>query len=165
MSVRLAKHWGAWLVGMPAETCLAVCSVLFGGVLERLPRLRIGFAHGGGSFPGTIGRIDHGFHARPDLCQTETKVSPRKWLRDGGKAGAFYVDSLVHDRGALRMLMELIGPERIMLGSDYPFPLGEERPGELIVSMQGVGEVDRERMLHTTAMEFLGAAARRLEVA
>jgi aminocarboxymuconate-semialdehyde decarboxylase len=165
MSPRLSKHWGAWLVGMPAETCLAMCSLLFGGVLERLPRLRIGFAHGGGSFPGTIGRIDHGFHARPDLCQTETKTSPRMGLKSQSGPSAFYVDSLVHDAGALRMLVDLVGPERIMLGSDYPFPLGEERPGELILSMKELAAGARERMLHATAMEFLGTAAKRLEVA
>jgi aminocarboxymuconate-semialdehyde decarboxylase len=165
MSPRLAKHWGAWLVGMPAETCLAVCSVVFGGLLERLPRLRIGFAHGGGSFPGTIGRIDHGFHARPDLCQTQTKVSPRGWMRDGARPGAFYVDSLVHDAGALRMLVDVVGPERIMLGSDYPFPLGEERPGELILSIKDVSREVQERMLRGTAVEFLGTAGKRLEVA
>ena len=66
---RMSKYWLPWLVGMPAETALAICSVIFGGVLERLPRLRICFAHGGGAFPGTIGRIEHGFHARPDLVR------------------------------------------------------------------------------------------------
>src|SRR5947209_8007331 len=74
---RMEKYWLRWLVGMPAETCLAICSVIFGGVLERLPRLRIAFAHGGGSFAGTIGRIEHGFQPRADLCANDTKTSPR----------------------------------------------------------------------------------------
>jgi aminocarboxymuconate-semialdehyde decarboxylase len=138
-------------------------------MLDRLPRLRIGFAHGGGSFPGTIGRIDHGFRARPDLCQTETRTPPRERLRSGigsgvgvgGRPAGFYVDALVHDAGALGVIMDLIGPERIMLGSDYPFPLGEERPGELILSMK-MDEKDRERMLRSTALEFLGGAGKRL---
>ncbi|HMN39383.1 MAG TPA: amidohydrolase family protein [Phycisphaerales bacterium] len=162
MSVRLRKYWGAWLIGMPAETALAMHSVLSSGLLDRLPHLRIGFAHGGGSFPGTIGRIDHGAHARPDLCRTQTQVMPRERLRSGSRPGAFYVDSLVHDEGALRMLMDLIGPERIMLGSDYPFPLGEERPGELIRSMKGIDESARRSMLTGAATEFLGQVGRRI---
>ncbi len=161
LNARLAKHWAAWLVGMPSETCLALCSVLFSGMLERLPRLRIGFAHGGGSFPGTIGRIEHGFQARPDLCQTETKTSPREWCRSAAGPAKFYVDSLVHDAPTLRVLMELMGPERIMLGSDYPFPLGEDRPGEMIRSMVDVSAAARARMMGSTAAEFLGKAAAR----
>lgn len=161
LSSRMAKHWGAWLVGMPSETCLALCSVLFSGLLERMPRLRIGFAHGGGSFAGTIGRIEHGFHARPDLCQTETKRPPREQCRSAAGPAKFYVDSLVHDAGTLRVLMELMGPERIMLGSDYPFPLGEERPGELIRSMGDVPAAARAMMMAGTAIEFLGKSARR----
>lgn len=159
MGSRLSKHWAAWLVGMPAETCLALCSVLFSGMLERFPKLRIGFAHGGGSFAGTIGRIDHGFHARPDLCQNETKTSPRDWCKAGSRPAKFYVDSLVHDAATLRVLMELMGPERIMLGSDYPFPLGEERPGELIGSIPDAAA--QRMMLEGTAVEFLGRAGTR----
>ncbi len=162
MSPRLRKYWGAWLIGMPAETALAMHSVLSSGLLDRLPRLRIGFAHGGGSFPGTIGRIDHGSRARPDLCQTETRVLPRERLRSGDRPAAFYVDSLVHDEGALRMLMDLIGPERIMLGSDYPFPLGEDRPGELILTMKGVSDAARGQMLRGAAAEFLGDVGGRI---
>jgi aminocarboxymuconate-semialdehyde decarboxylase len=134
---------------MPAETCLAICSVIFGGVLERLPRLRIAFAHGGGSFPGTIGRIDHGFHARPDLCAVDNSVNPRSYL------GRFYLDSLVHDADALRTLIRLVGPERIALGSDFPFPLGETEPGRLIESMTDLSADARERMMSGTALEFL----------
>lgn len=158
---RLVKHWMNWLVGMPMETGLAICSVVFGGVLERLPRLRIGFAHGGGSFPGTIGRIEHGFHARPDLCQTGTKVSPEQHL--GVQTGAassrparFYVDSLTHEPHALRNLIRLMGAERVMLGSDYPFPLRESKPGEMIEAMHDLPAVVRSQLMSRTALEFLG---------
>jgi aminocarboxymuconate-semialdehyde decarboxylase len=147
---RMEKYWLRWLVGMPAETALAICSIIFGGVLERLPRLRIAFAHGGGSFPGTIGRIDHGFHARPDLCAVDNPVSPRNNL------GRFYLDSLVHDADALRTLMRLVGPERIALGTDYPFPLGETEPGRLIESMTDLSPEVCERMMSGTALKFLG---------
>jgi aminocarboxymuconate-semialdehyde decarboxylase len=147
---RMPKYWLPWLVGMPAETTLAICSVIFGGVLERLPRLKICFAHGGGNFAGTIGRIEHGFYARPDLVATENPVNPRAYL------GRFYVDSLVHDNDALRQLIKLMTPERVALGSDYPFPLGEKPAGKLIDSLYDLAPEIRDRLLAGTALEFLG---------
>ena len=145
---RMQKYWLPWLVGMPAETALAACSLIFGGILERLPRLRIAFAHGGGSLPATIGRIQHGFEVRPDLCAVDNKVPPMDYL------GRFYVDSLVHHPGMLRYMLHLMGARSIALGTDYPFPLGEDRPGELIGSM-GLDEATRARLLHGTALEWL----------
>ena len=147
---RTGKYWLGWLVGMPAETALAVCSVIFGGVLERLPRLRIAFAHGGGAFPGTIGRIEQGFVSRPDLVAIDNKANPRDYL------GRIYFDSLVHDADALRYLIKLVGAERIALGSDYPFPLGEAHPGQLIESMDDLPAQTKSRLLWGTALEFLG---------
>jgi aminocarboxymuconate-semialdehyde decarboxylase len=152
---RMDKYWLAWLVGMPAETALAICSVIFGGVLERLPRLRICFAHGGGAFPGTIGRIESGFHVRPDLCAVDNPKNPRSYL------GRFYLDSLVHDADALCQLIKLVGAERVALGSDYPFPLGEAEPGKLIESLD-LPETARQRLLSGTALEFLGIGPNRL---
>ncbi|MBI4716747.1 MAG: amidohydrolase [Planctomycetes bacterium] len=150
---RMPKYWLPWLVGMPAETALAICCVIFGGVLERLPRLRIGFAHGGGAFSGTIGRIEAGFHARPDLCAVDTAVSPRAYL------GRFYVDSLTHDPDTLRHLVKLMGADRIALGSDYPFPLGEAVPGSMIEAMDDLSPSTRQRLLAGTALEFLQRSA------
>jgi aminocarboxymuconate-semialdehyde decarboxylase len=147
---RMGKYWLGWLVGMPAETSLAICSVLFSGLLERLPRLRLAFAHGGGAFPGTIGRIEHGHRVRPDLCAVDNPHGPRRYL------GKFYLDSLVHDADALRTLIRLVGAERIALGSDYPFPLGEDVPGRLIESLADLAPATRERLLSGTALEFLG---------
>jgi len=146
---RMRRYWLPWLVGMPAELALAICSLIFGGVIERLPGLRIAFAHGGGAFPGTIGRIDHGFHARPDLCAVDNKVAPRAYL------GRIYVDSLVHDAEALRSLLRLFGPERVALGSDYPFPLGEAVPGSLIDTLGELAPEVRARLRGGTALEFL----------
>lgn len=148
---RMNKYWLPWLVGMPAETCLAICSMMFAGVFDRFPKLRVCFAHGGGSFVGTIGRIDHGYRSRPDLCAIDTVRSPREFL------GHFYLDSLVHEADALRMLIKLVGPERIALGTDYPFPLGEAEPGKLIRSLEVADDV-RNRLLRGTAEEFLGLA-------
>lgn len=146
---RLSKYWLPWLVGMPAETCAAICSVLFGGVLERLPSLRLCFAHGGGSFPGTFGRIERGFQARPDLVAVDNPVNPRAYL------GKFYVDSLTHDADILRWLIHAVGTHRIALGSDYPFPLGEVVPGALIESMSELTAAERDQLLAATALEFL----------
>lgn len=145
---RMAKYWLPWLVGMPAETSLSICSMIFGGVFERLPDLRVAFAHGGGAFPATLGRIEHGFNVRPDLCAVENERNPRDYL------GRFYVDSLVHDPRMLHYMIDLMGAETIALGSDYPFPLGEQVPGELIESMELEPSV-RDRLLHGTALEWL----------
>jgi aminocarboxymuconate-semialdehyde decarboxylase len=152
---RMPKYWLPWLVGMPAETSLAICSMMFGGVFERFPKLRVAFSHGGGAFPGTIGRIDHGFHVRPDLVAIDNKTNPRKYLANEGRPAHFYVDSLVHDADALQLLIKLFGPQRVALGSDYPFPLGEARAGELIESMN-LSAKEKSQLLSETAREFLG---------
>jgi aminocarboxymuconate-semialdehyde decarboxylase len=146
---KMQKYWLPWLVGMPAEVSLAICSMIFGGVFERLPKLRIAFAHGGGSFPSTLGRIEHGFQARPDLCAIDNKINPREYI------GRFYVDSLVHDSKMLRYLLDLFGEDKIVLGSDYPFPLGEAKPGAMIESM-GLSQQTREKLLYKNALNWLG---------
>lgn len=146
---RMEKYWLPWLVGMPAESSLAICSMIFGGVFERLPGLRVAFAHGGGSFPATIGRIEHGFNVRPDLCAVDNNVNPREYL------GKFWIDSLVHDPKMLDYIIELVGADKIALGTDYPFPLGELQPGQLIHSMPYPDEV-KAMLLHQSALSWLG---------
>ncbi len=155
---RMPKYWLPWLVGMPAESSLAICSMIFGGVFERFPKLRVAFAHGGGAFPGTIGRIEHGFHVRPDLVAIDNKTEPRKYLAGDKRPARFYVDSLVHDAGAVKLLIKVFGAERVALGSDYPFPLGEAEPGKLIESIDDLSAKDKEQLLAGTAREFLGLA-------
>ena len=145
----MQKYWLPWLVGMPAETSRAICSLIFSGVLESLPDLKIAFAHGGGSFPSTIGRIEHGFNVRPDLVAVDNGVDPRKYLEQ------IYFDSLVHEPKMFELLLELAGPEKVALGTDYPFPLGELQPGKLIESMEMDVET-QERLLSGTALEWLG---------
>lgn len=145
---KMKKYWLPWLVGMPAETSLAICSMIFGGVFERLPKLRVAFAHGGGSFPATIGRIQHGFDSRPDLVAVDNNVSPKNYL------GKFFLDSLTHDAAALDYIIKLIGANRVALGSDYPFPLGENVPGTLIDNMPYDDET-KELLLNGSALEWL----------
>jgi aminocarboxymuconate-semialdehyde decarboxylase len=155
---QMPKYWLPWLVGMPAETSRAICSMIFGGVFERLPKLRVAFAHGGGSFPATIGRIEHGFKVRPDLCAVDNPINPRNYL------GKFFLDSLVHDPVMLNYLIELVGAEKIALGSDYPFPLGEAVPGQMIESMPNLNAATKERLLCGTALEWLGLEKNRFLV-
>jgi len=150
----MPKYWLPWLVGMPAEQSRAACCLVFGGVLERLPKLRVCMAHGGGSFPYTIGRIEHGFNMRPDLVATDNFRNPREYLK------RLYFDSWVADDRALRYLLDVCGSERVMLGTDYPFPLGEQVPGEGIERL-ALDEHERARLYHGTALEWLGLPASR----
>lgn len=145
---KMEKYWLPWLVGMPAETSLAICSMIFGGVFERLPNLRVAFAHGGGSFPATISRIQHGFDVRPDLCAIDNNVAPKEYL------GKFWLDSLVHDEANLKYIMDLIGSDKVALGSDYPFPLGELQPGKLIREFD-LEQKTKENLLHKSALSWL----------
>jgi aminocarboxymuconate-semialdehyde decarboxylase len=151
----LSQYWMQWLVGMPAETTRAIVSLIFGGVLEKLPKLRIAFAHGGGSFPATVGRIEQGFRCRPDLCAVDNAVNPRDYLR------RIYVDALVHDPRSLQFLLDQMGSDRVALGTDYPFPLGEGQPGALIRSLRLPGSVE-EDLFFKTACTWLGVSPEQL---
>jgi len=122
--------------------------MIFGGVFEKFPKLRVAFAHGGGSFPATIARIEHGFNVRPDLCAIDNDKSPRSYL------GKFWIDSLVHDERILDYLIDLVGADRIALGSDYPFPLGEDSPGKLIEHMP-YSDHTKEWLLYKSALSWM----------
>lgn len=144
----MPKYWLPWLVSMPAEQARAACCLIFGGVLERLPKLRVCFAHGGGSYPFTIGRIEHGFRMRPDLVATDNPRNPREYF------GRIWFDSCVHDDTALRFLLEIAGSNMVMLGTDYPFPLGEQEPGSHIRSL-GLSEQEQSLLFHGAALNWL----------
>ena len=146
---KMQKYWLPWLVGMPAETSRAICSLIFGGVLEAFPKLRIAFAHGGGSFPLTIGRIEHGYNVRPDLVAVDNAINPRDYIEK------FWIDSLVHDPHAMKYIVDVMGEDKICLGSDYPFPLGEHHPGKLIEDMNFEMDV-KEKLLFKNAQAWLG---------
>jgi aminocarboxymuconate-semialdehyde decarboxylase len=150
---RMGLYWMSWLVGMPAETALSICMMIFGGVFERLPKLRVAFAHGGGAFPGIIGRLEHGFNVRPDIVATTNDKNPRDYL------GRFFVDSLVHEPAMLQYMIDLFGSNRIALGSDYPFPLGEHHPGKMIENM-ALGRKVRNDLLADSALEWLALQRR-----
>jgi aminocarboxymuconate-semialdehyde decarboxylase len=144
----MRDYWLPWLVGMPAETTRAICSMIFGGIFEKFPSLRVAFAHGGGSFPFTLGRIQHGFDVRPDLVAVDNPIPPSSYT------GKFWVDSLVHDPDALRFLIHKLGEDPVCLGSDYPFPLGEHHPGKMIEEMNFSAE-SKEKILYRNALNWL----------
>jgi aminocarboxymuconate-semialdehyde decarboxylase len=144
----MQRYWLPWLVGMPAETTRAICSMIFGGIFERLPKLRVNFAHAGGSFLTTIGRIQHGFDCRPDLVAIDNHVPPKNYL------GKFWIDSVTHDPMMLDYVLKLVGSKKITLGSDYPFPLGDLEIGKYIVDMDLPDEI-KEDIYCNAALEWL----------
>lgn len=150
----MQKYWLPWLVGMPAETSRAICSMIFGGIFEKFPKLRVAFAHGGGSFPATFGRIAHGFDERQDLMAIDNSAHPKNYL------GKFWLDSLTHDKSMLRFILKLFSEDRVCLGTDYPFPLGELIPGKLIEDMDLKKKVKR-KLLWDNAFRWLGKDAPR----
>ena len=140
----MQRYWLPWLVGMPAETTRAICSMIFGGVFERLPKLRVNFAHAGGSFFATIGRIKHGFDCRPDLVAIDNDIDPRKYI------GKFWVDSITHDPLMLEYILKIQGSDKITLGSDYPFPLGDLEIGKFIEDMNVDSQVKEDIFYRAT---------------
>ena len=146
----MPDYWLPWLVSMPAETSRAICSMIFGGVFETFPQLKVCFAHGGGSFPATLGRIRHGFKVRPDLCAIDNDQDPINYL------GKFWIDSVIHDKAMLNYAVDLLGEDKIMLGTDYPFPLGELIPGSLIKSMGEFNQERKNKLLGGNAQKWLG---------
>ena len=126
---QMEKYWLPWLVGMPAETSRAMCSMVFGGIFDKYPKLRVNFCHASGSFLSTLGRIEHGFNCRPDLVAIDNPNNPREYC------GKFWVDCITHDSEMLNYILKMQGSKRVTLGSDYPFPLGDLEIGEFINRM------------------------------
>jgi aminocarboxymuconate-semialdehyde decarboxylase len=151
------KYWLPWLVGMPAETSRAACSMIFGGVLEKLPQLRVCFSHAGGSFLPTIGRIEHGFNCRPDLVAIHNNINPRQYI------GKFWVDSITHDAKLLDYILSMQGSKRVMLGSDYPFPLGDLEIGAFINEMD-LSQAVKEDIFANAALEWLNIDKSRFDI-
>jgi aminocarboxymuconate-semialdehyde decarboxylase len=146
----MTKYWLPWLVGMPAETSRAICSMMFGGVFDKFPQLKVMFAHGGGSFAHTLGRISHGWHCRPDLVNLNNVKDPFEYR------GKFWVDGITHDQDALRYLISVIGEDKIAYGTDYPFPLGDLEHGKFIMEMSDLSDATKAKLLHKNAEIFLG---------
>lgn len=153
----MTKYWLPWLVGMPAETSRAACSMVFAGVFDRHPGLRVMFSHASGAFLATLGRIEHGWRCRPDLVAVDNPNNPRNYL------GKFWVDSITHDARMLEYVLELQGAERIVMGSDYPFPLGDLEFGKYIETDMDLSEDKRASIFHGSALEWLNMERARFE--
>jgi aminocarboxymuconate-semialdehyde decarboxylase len=149
-SQRMPKYMMPWTVGMPAETQLALVSMIVSGAFDRLPtKLQICFAHGGGSFSFLLGRLENAWHHQP-VARGVSQFPPSHYL------DRFYVDSAVFDERALQFLVEIMGQDHVLLGSDYPFPLGEEHAGALIRGSQFSQSV-KTKLLGANAQRWLGA--------
>jgi aminocarboxymuconate-semialdehyde decarboxylase len=148
---RLTRYYFPLIVGNPLETALAISKLIFGGVLERLPDLRICFAHGGGAFPFTLARLDHGWASRPE-GRAAIPRPPREYAR------RLYVDSLTLAASNLRFLVQEFGAEHVVMGSDYPFDMGEPDP-VAAVGLAGFDPQTRAAVEGDNAARFL---ARRL---
>ncbi|MGC1645820.1 MAG: tryptophan 2,3-dioxygenase family protein [Candidatus Sulfotelmatobacter sp.] len=148
-SPRMPKYMMPWTVGMPAETQLGIVAMILGGAFDKLPQnLRICFAHGGGSFAFLLGRLENAWQHHP-VAHGVCELPPSQYLN------RFSVDSAVFDERTLQFLVGTMGAERVMLGSDYPFPLGEHRVGSLIRSSH-LSAPAKDRLLGANAIEFLG---------
>jgi len=146
---RMPKYMMPWTVGMPAETQLSMVAMILSGAFDRLPgTLRMCFAHGGGSFAFLLGRLENAWHHHP-VARGESEHPPSYYVN------RFYADSAVFDQRSLQFLVGTMGADRVMLGSDYPFPLGEERVGSLIRQSNLSLEV-KAKLLGGNAARFLG---------
>ncbi|MBF6986157.1 MULTISPECIES: amidohydrolase family protein [Cupriavidus] len=148
------KRWMLpWLVAMPAETQLGILSLILSGAFERIPRsLKLCFAHGGGSFAFLLGRVDNAWLHR-DIVREDCPNLPSSYV------DRFSVDSAVFDAGALRLLVDVMGEERVLLGSDYPYPLGEQKIGALVENHPHLGERARRLILGGNAARFFNLPA------
>jgi aminocarboxymuconate-semialdehyde decarboxylase len=149
LAPRTNRWMAQWLVGMPAETHLSVLAMILGGVFDRVGQeLRICFAHGGGSFAFWVGRMTNAWHKRHDVIGT-SQYPPSHYV------DRFYVDSAVFDERPLRLLVDTMGADRVMVGSDYPYPLGERPAGGLVRKAGFLDDEARVKILSRNARVFL----------
>ncbi|MEU6645623.1 amidohydrolase family protein [Saccharomonospora sp. NPDC046836] len=148
---RLDRWMARWLTGMPAETHLSVLALILSGAFDRLPEtLRLCFAHGAGSFPFWLGRADNAWHRRGELVRGSSQRPPSHYV------DRFYSDTVVFEPAALRLLVEVLGEDRVVVGSDYPYPLGERPAGEVVRKATFLTDGQRTKILSTNALRFLG---------
>ncbi|MPZ00655.1 MAG: amidohydrolase family protein [Actinophytocola sp.] len=149
-SPRLARWMAQWLTGMPSETHLSIIALILGGVFDKVPEsLKICFAHGGGSFAFWLGRFENAWHQRADIIAT-SQQPPSAYIN------RFSVDSVVFDPIALRTLVDTLGSAQVMVGSDYPYPLGERPVADVVHRADFLSDDDRDLILRGNARKFLG---------
>lgn len=145
---RMQRFYLTNLIGNPLDTTIAATRLIFSGLLEKLPGLKICFAHGGGHLPYIMGRIHHGYVVRPE-CKGGIQRSPWEYF------GRLYFDTITHYPPALEYLVRTAGSEHVLMGSDYPYDMGDEDP---VASVQGLSipEVDKKKILGGNLRRLLG---------
>lgn len=145
---RMQDYYLHNLVGMVSETGLAISSIIFGGILEQLPNLRLCFAHAGGIFPYIVGRQDQGYRVREVECSHTIPEPPSHYFP------MLYFDSITFHPLALRYLIDLVGLNRIMIGSDYPFDMGPEQPVLEIMDNPYLNDHEKKMIVGENAKNF-----------
>ena len=145
---RLLDHYFNNVIGNPLETTVAASHLIFDGVMERHPKLKIVLPHAGGYLAHYWARMDHAFRARPD-CRVSIKRKPSGYLEK------FYFDTITFDRGMLASLVERFGADHVLLGTDYPYDMGMEHPVDFIGGVEGVSRADKERIMGGNAARLL----------
>jgi len=148
--VALDRYFMDNSVGRPAETTIALAGLIYSGVFDRFPNLKVCAVHGGGFIPFQIGRLDRGYRAKPELAAKEASRLPSDYLQ------MLYVDTVVHDPRVLRFLIDIMGADRILVGTDYPFEMGDDDPVALIDSVPGLEPAHRDAILFGNARTLLG---------
>jgi aminocarboxymuconate-semialdehyde decarboxylase len=144
---RLGAFYLSNLLGNPFDNAVAAAHLIFGGVLDRFPKLKVCLPHAGGAFPYLVGRLTRGWKVRPE-CR-HLKRPPTAYLR------RFWYDTITHAPEALHYLIDLVGADRVMIGSDYCFDMGYERPVEIVTKLGGLSRADQARILGENATRFL----------
>jgi len=146
--IDLGSHFLHNIVGRPAETTIAVARLLLAGLFERHPRLQMCVVHGGGFLPYQIGRMGRAWVARPEIVASELKTPPLEALRQ------LSFDTVLHEPAAIRYLVDVVGADRVLLGTDYPFEMGDADPVATIEAVPGLGTADRTAILSGNAQRL-----------
>lgn len=150
-SERMRRYYLHNLIGMVNETAIAIASVIYGGLLERYPHLRLCFAHAGGTYPIIQGRLDHGYQVRPQECGAAIPNPPSHYL------GKLYFDGISFSDAALKYLVDLVGSDHIVIGSDYPFDMGPAQPVDAVMDNPLLTDEQKLDIVGRTASRLYGA--------
>ncbi|MFC2040229.1 amidohydrolase family protein [Chloroflexota bacterium] len=143
-SERMKKYHLSNLIGNPLDTTLAGAHLIFGGILEKFPSLKFCLVHGGGNLPYIRGRLEHGYHARPE-CKVKIKWPPSHYL------SLLYFDTITHFTPALEYLIASVGAGKVMLGTDYPFDMADTQPVSSVQSLMNISEAAKQQVLGDNA--------------
>jgi len=146
---RLQEFYLSNLIGNPLDTTIAAAQLIFSGVLERYSNLKIILAHGGGQFPYILGRLVHGYEVRPE-SKEKIKSSPQAFLKN------FYYDTITHSKEALTYLISRMGSDHVLMGTDYPYDMGDANPVQTVTQQRDISEKDRQKILKENAISLFG---------